>query len=290
VKVAIIGGAGFVGSHTADAMTSAGHDVTVVDMAPSKWLKPNQSFSQVSLLDQESIATALAKQEVVYHFAGIADIGIAASSPRQTIEHNILGTTNVLEACVEQGVKRFVFASTVYVYSDQGSFYRVSKQAAESIIETYQIEKGLPYTILRYGSLYGPRAQPWNGLQRLIQQAITTGRIEFPGDGSERREYIHVEDAAALAVKILANEYINRTLTLTGSQILHTSELLGMIKEILGKDIEIEYKGGSNHYSITPYRYTPKTAHKLAASEFIDIGQGILDIISELHQVDDHTK
>ena len=110
-----------------------------------------------------------------------------------------MGTTVALEAAVKSGVERFIYASTMYVYSPYGSFYRASKQAAEIIIETYQERFDLDFTFLRYGSLYGPRSQAWNGLRRYVSQVIQEGKLDYRGTGKERREYIHVHDAARLS-------------------------------------------------------------------------------------------
>jgi UDP-glucose 4-epimerase len=83
-----------------------------------------------------------------------------------------------------------MFASTIYVYSELGSFYRVSKQACEKIVEEYQKEFDLDYTILRYGSLYGPRANEFNFISNALVQALKNKKIVRRGDGKEVRECI----------------------------------------------------------------------------------------------------
>jgi UDP-glucose 4-epimerase len=236
--------------------------------------------------DEEALSDCIAGARYVYHLAGIADIGEAARSPRVTVEHNIIGSTAVLQSCLQAKVERMLFASTLYVYSQQGSFYRVSKQAVELLIEAYHENFGLEYTILRYGSLYGPRAQEWNGLKRYVTQAVREGRIHYPGTGEERREYIHVIDAARLSVEALAPDYANQCLTLTGTQILNSGELLRMIQEILGGKVEITFspeQSNPEHYELTPYRFTPRKARKIVPNVFVDIGQGILDLVEEVY-------
>ena len=113
----------------------------------------------------------------MYNFAGIADLEKAKEKPIRTVETNILGNTIILDSCSENGIKRFVFASSLYVYSKAGSFYRSSKQACELIIENYHEEYCLPYTILRYGSLYGPRADENNWIYKVLNQALTESKI-----------------------------------------------------------------------------------------------------------------
>jgi UDP-glucose 4-epimerase len=286
-KAVVVGGSGFLGSHLADALTEAGYAVTIFDLNPSPWRRSEQEMVIGDIRDEAAVNHCLRGARYVYHLAGIADIGQASVSPKETVEHNIIGSANVLEACLREKVARLIYASTVYVYSQHGSFYRVSKQAVESLIEAYQERFGLEYTILRYGSLYGPRAQEWNGLKRYVTEAVKEGRITYCGSGEERREYIHVKDAARLSLVILAPEYANQCLTLTGSQILNSKELLHMIKEILGGMVELEFKPDARdpaHYTLTPYRFTPREARKIVPNAFVDIGQGVLDLVEEVYQ------
>jgi UDP-glucose 4-epimerase len=285
-KAVVIGGSGFLGSHLADALTDAGLAVSIFDVRRSPWLKSNQEMMVGDVKDENLLHECIEGARYVYHLAGIADIDKAARSPRDTVEQNIIGSTVVLDCCLLAKVERFLFASTLYVYSQQGSFYRVSKQAVELLIEAYHERYGLEYTILRFGSLYGPRAQEWNGLKRYVTQAVREGRIVYRGTGEERREYVHVKDAARLSVEALAPEHANQCLTLTGTQILNSSELLRMIQEIMGGKVEIEFKPEQRdpeHYEMTPYRFTPRMARKIVPNVFVDIGQGILDLVEEAY-------
>jgi len=286
-KALVIGGSGFMGSHIADRLSEQGYQVSIFDLEPSPWLRSDQTMIVGNLLDRACLNKSMQGVDVIYHLAGIADIGDASANPYLTVESNVMGTAAVLEAAVANDVKRFVYASTVYVYSPFGSFYRASKQAAETIIEAYAERYNLKYTLLRYGSLYGPRSQEWNGLRRWVSQAVLTGKIDYRGIGKERREYIHVEDAAKLSTKILDEKYENMAVTITGTQVLISNELLSMIEEICGKKLEISYTeeyDSNYHYLTTPYRYTPKAAKKLIPEEFVDIGQGILDLVEEISE------
>jgi len=290
-KVVVIGGSGFIGSHVADELSNQGFAVTILDGRPSPWLRKDQKMVVGDVLDRDTVTSTLKDAKYVYHFAGVADIGEAAARPYDTIHINVMGTTNVLEAALQAKVERFLYASTMYVYSAYGSFYRTSKQAAEIVIETYYEKFGLEYSLLRYGSLYGPRAHGWNGLKSYVSQIIKEGRLSYHGSGNERREYIHVLDAARLSVKILDSAYKNQAITVTGNQILSSAELIEMIFEIAGLPQQVEFAEGmkaNDHYSLTPYRYTPKQAKKLVPEEFIDIGQGILDLVEEICQEREH--
>lgn len=284
-KVLVVGGSGFMGSHLADELTRTGHEVHIFDSTPSPWLGEKQHFIQGNILDRDQLQKIMPGFEIVYHFAGIADIGEAALDPRRTLEINVMGTTNLLEACVAHGVKRFMFASTVYVYSDKGSFYRVSKQAAEAVLESFSEKYGLDYTILRYGSLYGERSQSWNGLKKYVAQALKEGKIVYRGTGHERREYIHVSDAARMSVEALDKKFVGESLTFTGYEVYESTQLMKLIAEIVGKKVEVVMEPlpeKNDHYQMTPYRYSAKPGVKIVPSHFIDLGQGILRLVEEI--------
>ena len=285
-KVVVIGGSGFMGSHTADELSNRGFEVTIFDKSNSLWLKENQNMIEGDMLDIEQVSKAIKGAKFVYHFGGVADIGDAKKIPLETINHNVIGAAVVMEAAAKEGVKRIIYASTMYVYSPYGSFYRASKQAAETIIEAYTEKYSIEHTLLRYGSLYGPRAQEWNGLKKYVNQVIRNKKLNYSGTGSERREYIHVKDAARLSVDILDDRHKNQAITVTGNQVLNSNELIDMIFEIAGveKKVIINNKAKSNdHYMMTPYRYTPKAAKKLVPDEFIDLGQGIFEIVEDIY-------
>ena len=240
-NILVIGGSGFIGSHTADALSKEGHKVTILDKVISPWLNEDQKMITGNMMDQDILNSSMKDIDYIYYFAGIADIEMAKSDPYKTIELNIMGLTKALEAAVKNSVKKFIYASTMYVYSSHGSFYRASKQSAEIIIETYQENFGIDYVLLRYGSLYGPRAQDWNGVRGFVKEVIEKGYIEYSGSGSEVREYVHALDAAELSVKVLHDSYNNRAVTITGQQSIKVSDMLAIIFEIEGKKVDIRY-------------------------------------------------
>ncbi len=282
MKILVTGSSGFLGSHTADALTQAGHDVVLFDQFPSQYKQLGQTEILGSILDKELLSVIMEDIDVVYHLAGIADIDECISKPFETAQVNILGTVNLLEACRKGNVKRFIFASSSYVYSDSGYFYRVSKQACEQYIETYQKIYGLQYTCLRYGSLYGDRADSRNSIFRLLHQALTENRITYHGSGDEMREFIHVRDAARISVRILDNEYENECLVISGAEKYRYKDLLTMISEIMNHKVSVEYYPSDReaHYKITPYNFSPKLGRKIVSSSHIDMGQGILSCLA----------
>jgi len=284
MKAIVFGGAGFVGSHVADALSNAGYEVLIYDTKPSKYLRSDQQMIVGDILDAEKVKKAMQECDYVYNFAGIADLDDATTKPIDTIRLNIEGNANILEASRKAKVKRFVYASTIYVYSSKGGFYRCSKQAAELYIEEYQRKYGLPFTILRYGTVYGPRADLRNSVYRYVYQAIKQRCIHCSGTGEEMREYINVKDAARLSVEILDEKYKNQYIIITGHHPIKFRQLLETIREMLDNKIDIEFEALENphHYTITPYSFTPKIGYKLTTNYYTDIGQGLLEIMNEI--------
>ena len=287
MKAIIFGGSGFLGSHVADELTLAGYDVRIFDKVLSPYLKPGQQMLVGDILNRDQVRQAINGVEIVYHFAAMADIHEAKENPGEAATFNVMGTMYILDACREFAVKRFVYSSTIYVYSGHGSFYRSSKQSCELFIENYNEEYGLQFTILRYGSLYGPRANNFNFIKNAISEALTEKKIQRQGDGNEVRDYINVLDAARSSVDILSDEYANKYVMITGPQTMKVKEILEMIKEMLNNKIDIIYEEGnfSGHYQITPYSFKPKVALKIIPRNYHDLGQGILECIYDIYGV-----
>ena len=236
-------------------------------------------------MDREHVIEVMKEFNYVIHFAGIADIGESKKRPIDTIETNIIGTANLLEGARINKIEKFIFASSVYVFSKYGSFYGKSKQACELLIEEYQNEFNLDYIHVRYGSLYGPRAQEWNGLKKYISEIIVNKKINFLGNGEEKREYIHVKDAAIMTADLLESEEKNIAVNITGQQVISTLDLFKLIFEVLQLEENIHLSEESrvvSHYKISPYSFQPKESKKLVPKKFIDIGQGVLEIIHEI--------
>ena len=277
-----------MGSHVADELTNNGYKVTILDQKKSDWINNRQKFIKSDLLDADQVISISKGFDYIFHFAGIADIQESKEKPLDTIKTNIIGTSNLLEASRKNKIKKFIFASSVYVYSKFGSFYGKSKQACELLIEEYQSEFNLDYVHVRYGSLYGPRAQEWNGLRKYISEILKKKKINFSGNGEEKREYIHVKDAAKMTASLLESSEKNIAINITGNQEISTKDLFKLIFEILEFEENIKFLDQSNeisHYKITPYSFRPKESKKLVPEKFVDIGQGVLEIIHELNDL-----
>jgi UDP-glucose 4-epimerase len=282
MRVLVTGGSGFLGKSISDFFSKNGHQVIVFDKCEPQNLLDGQTYVKGDLFDNKSLDQALKNVDIVLHFAAQADIDYSEENPEETLENNIHGTINLLKKVKDLNLKRFFFSSSVYVNSKHGSFYGVSKQCCEKIIEEYSRRYGLDFTILRYGSLYGPNANEFNSISSIIQSALSSKSIERSGDGEEIREYVFIDDAAEMTYETLSEDYKNKHVFISGNQQIKVKDLLVMINEILGGDIKISYKEKDNnqlHYGITPYSHKMNSAKRIVLKNFTDLGDGLLQVI-----------
>jgi UDP-glucose 4-epimerase len=294
MKAIVTGGSGFLGRYLVMELVKSGIDTVVFDKVINKDIFNSGEntgkikFVEGDVLDFEAVYDAMDGCNLVFHTAAIADMDAARMTPVKTMTVNVIGTTNCLESAKMRKVDRFIFASTVYTAGNLGSFYRVSKQAGESLCKTYNDEYGLSYTILRYGSLYGRDANHWNFIYRVCK-AFLTDAEEFTYISSKDsvREYIHIFDASRETVRIAQDpEFSNKAVLLTGHQRMKVEEFFNMIKEILRKDMKIHYTPDDqrHHYVITPYSFEAEIPVRVNLSTYVDISEGVLDCIREIQK------
>ncbi len=292
MKAFVTGGNGFLGRHLINELVKRDIDVVSYDLLKPldsdiekfAGCKSNIKYIQGDILDKGALTNAMNGCDVVFHTAAVADINVVSEMPEKTMEINVLGTTRCLQAARECGVKRFVYASSVYAAGNHGSFYSISKKAGESLCKTYYAEFGLEYTILRYGSLYGTEANHWNFIYGLCKELLLTGKYTYTSSPDSLREYINIIDAARESVNIALNhQFVNKTVMIAGHQRMRVEELFTMIGEILDKKIEIEYKPHSvrTHYHMTAYNLDKDIPVRVNMQTYIDISEGILECLNE---------
>jgi UDP-glucose 4-epimerase len=221
-RVLVTGGAGFIGSHVADALLARGHEVLVVDDLSTgrrENVPERARFIQGDLRDEAFLARAFGdfRPELVNHQAAQTSVSVSTREPLRDASVNVLGSLTLLELCVRHRVERVVYASTggaVYGEVPEGeratvawparplSPYACSKFAVECYLRAYQNEHGLRSTVLRYANVYGPRQDPHGeaGVVAIFSQRLLEGqpiRIfarKQPGDGGCVRDYVFVGD------------------------------------------------------------------------------------------------
>ena len=283
-KVVVFGGNGFIGSYVVEELLNQGYEVISADLNTSKYVD-DKYFKKCDILDVDAVNSLVEGANIVYNFAGFANLDDAIANPVKALELNVIGNMNILEACKKYHVKRFVYASSAYAMSDKGSFYGISKLTSEKLTEEYYKKFGLEFTIVRYGSVYGERDYHNNYIYNLLKTSVTTGEINHSGNGEEIREYIHAADVAKLAVDIIkSDEFINEHIILTGVERMQRKELFEMVNEILGNKLTINLNddGYHNHYKTTPYSFQPTRSKKLVANPYIDMGQGLIECLKDI--------
>lgn len=224
MKVLVTGGAGFIGSHVADALLAAdaSHEVLVLDDLSSgrrQNVPARASFVQGDLRSAEVVSRVFAefKPDVVSHQGAQTSVAVSAREPVRDAEINILGSLNIMNACVAHKVRRIVFASTggaIYGEVPEGvratvktppnplSPYACSKFSVEKYLTAYAAEHDLRPTVLRYANVYGPRQDPHGeaGVVAIFTQRVLAGEpIQInaraqPGDSGCVRDYVFVAD------------------------------------------------------------------------------------------------
>ena len=284
MKCLVTGGSGFLGSHVADELLKAGHKVVIYDLKKSNWIKKKHKFIKGDILDKKKLNNALKSIDVIYHLAALADLDLSLKNPIKTVNYNILGTVNILDLAKIKKIKRIIFASSIYVNSEQGSFYRVSKKAAEEYVEEYSKKFGINYTILRFGSLYGARSDKSNGLRKIIESGIDKKYITYFGNPRSVRKYINVIDAAKSCVKILSSNYKNKYLILNGKKSFPIKSVLKMVQKMYleKKEIRFNIKKAVGHYINNPFTYKFRKGKNFVMKNQINFEKGVKGLFKEL--------
>jgi nucleoside-diphosphate-sugar epimerase len=258
LKVAVVGGAGFIGSNLVDSLVDAGHNVLVVDnfaTGSRDNLNPNADLAEVDIsTDSEGLTSALNGREVAFHLAALARVPRSIEDPVGTHEANVTGTLRVFKAAVDAGVKRVVYSSSSSVYGDQPTLpltedmvpgplnpYACQKLMGEIYARNFHQVYGLETVCLRYFNVYGPR-QVMEGAYRLVIGIFLAQRqrgeaLTIHGDGEQTRDFTWVGDVvranmlAATSDKVgkgdainVGSSYetsINRIAELVGGPVVH---------------------------------------------------------------------
>ena len=285
MRIIVLGGSGFIGSHVADELSKKGHKVTIFDKKKSRWLRRGQKMLIGDIFNYNALQNAIKNNEIVYNFAALSDLNKAMHRPLSCAKINILGTVQALNLCRKYKIKRFIQASSIYATSSQGSFYSCSKRAAEDYLVEFNKSYKLNYTILRFGSVYGLRSDKSNGIRKILDQAISRKKIIYLGNKKSVRKYINVLDAAKGCVEILKERYKNKCVVLSGKKSIKISELLKFLSQLLNINSKIIYKdekGNTGHYIKMPSLYKAKKGRGLSLRSSINFHEGLLSLIQNI--------
>lgn len=277
-KIVITGGAGFIGSHIAEALVPD-HEVIIVDNLDS-YYSPALKHKNLDVVRQkgdfifiEGDVTDLALMknviddtvDYVYHEAAQAGVRISVEDPFKPNHINVVGTLNVLEASLEAGVKRVINASSSSVYgkvqylpfdekhpTQPVSPYGVSKLAAEHYCRVFYEVYGLPTVSLRYFTVYGPRMRPDLAISMFTGKMLANEPITVFGDGEQTRDFTYIEDIVKANLDLLKTGAADGcVMNIGGGNRITVNELIRHIREITGSVSEVMYsdkqKGDAEH-------------------------------------------
>ncbi|MBI4738036.1 GDP-mannose 4,6-dehydratase [Candidatus Woesearchaeota archaeon] len=269
-KILVTGAAGFIGSHTVDALLARGDSVIGIDNF-NDYYDPMQKerniaqhagnpffkINRVDICDQESVRRIVheEKPDRIIHLAARAGVRSSVENPLLYQHVNVCGTTVLLEAAREFGVKKFVFASSSSVYGSNKKMpfsendavdhpispYAATKRAGELTCSTYHHLFGIDIACLRFFTVYGPRGRP-DMAPYLFTKSIAEGK-EFAvfGDGSARRDFTYIDDIVAGVIAASDKNRGYEIFNLGNSQMVEVNHLIRVIEQNLTKRANVSY-------------------------------------------------
>lgn len=271
MKAIVTGGAGFIGSYLVEKLLGLGIEVHVFDNLSSGRLEqvPDKAvFHEADIRFEETgrLLERIAPQ-AVFHLAAQADVQKSLQNPSYDTCVNVLGTVNLLQACVNAKVRKLIFASTSAVYGDLQSdtigeedatepisYYGLSKLVAERYIRLFALLYGLPYTILRYANVYGARqtVKGEGGVVALFMNRVRQGEpLIVHGDGEQTRDFIYVGDIVSANIAAMERGD-GQTIQVSTGTPTSVNALTRLIRDIHGEEFPIAHqqaRAGDIRYS-----------------------------------------
>lgn len=262
MKILVTGGAGFIGSHVADALLAAGHEVLILDDLSTGRrtnVPARANFVQGDIRDAGVVAKVFAdfRPQVVTHQAAQTSVAVSTREPLRDAEINVLGTLNILQQAVEHKLEKLVFASTggaIYGEVPDGeratedrpprplSPYACSKFAVENYLAAYAREHGLRSNVLRYANVYGPRQDPHGeaGVVAIFAQRVLAGEpIQIngrkqAGDDGCVRDYVYVSDVVKANLLAIEGKLAKSPVNVCTGVATSTLELARALEQVVG--------------------------------------------------------
>jgi len=281
-KIVIFGGSGFLGRFLCEEILKNNNNFYLFnyDLKKIFFKSKYYRFIKGDILDEKKINKVLKNADYVFNFSAISDIEECQNNPIKSANVNIIGNLNILNSCVKNNIKKIFFASSLYSFSDQGSFYKCSKQSSEIYLMEYKKLYNLDYVILRYGSVYGEMCSHNNGVYKILKNLIIKKKLSYSGSKNTERSYIHVRDVAKLTFKILKSDVKNCVYLIKGNTNIKIYKLLSFIKRLMNIDYAISFEKNKliAHYIKYPDKFIEPTIKKIKFKEQISLHEGLISM------------
>lgn len=306
MKILVTGGAGFIGSHVADALIDRGHEVHVLDdLSTGREANvPDEALLHAFDIRSDRAAALVEREryDVLVHHAAQMDVRASVADPGFDADVNVRGFLNLAEAGWEHGLEKILFASTggaIYGEPDYApqdedhpvrplSPYGITKLCTEKYLYFYEQQYGIDYVALRYANVYGPRQNPHGeaGVVAIFtQRMLDGGQPIINGDGKQTRDYVYVGDV--VQANLAALDYDGSGVFNVGTGIeTNVNELFRTIRDLTGADIPEEHgpaKPGEQQRSVLGYQ---KAKQELGWSPEVDLGEGLRRTVDWFETVD----
>lgn len=303
MKILVTGGAGFIGSHLCSYLLSKNHQITVIDkLLRGNKLEP-EVFNRIDFIkgdvcDKKLVVKASEGCDQIYHLAAILGVDIVADFPMNTMETEVIGTKNVVDAALQNGVKKIIYASTSGVYGhsaiekmvdedlmiDPRTSYAMAKRYNEIYLKALYEEKGMETLSLRFFNVYGVRQDQRMVIPRFFEQAMKNEPITVFGTGGQTRDFTSVEETIHSMVKLAEKSSGAEIYNIANETELNILELAKYIKEITGSkseirqiespskryDYEVERRVGSSEKLFNKIGFKPNTDIRIGLKKLYD--------------------
>ena len=294
MRASITGGLGFIGSALGANLAEAGHDVRLSDIrAPAE--KSGMDFLQGSVLNMDDCKAICEGVDVVIHSAAIHDAKIVANNPLGSVEINVTGTLNLLQAAVASGARRFIYLSSAKVFGSPANLpsietdfpvpreaYALSKMMSEYYCHMFQAQSNLEVVIIRPYSVYGPAQELGSGYVGMILSTLINGsELRLPGKPDFVRDFVHIDDISRLCAAAAIADLPSFTVLNAGSgQPTTLRDLLILAAKISGKDLDNQYHAPSAETLVRMQACMKNVESLLGYRPMHDLSWGLEDTFS----------
>ena len=280
MKLLVTGGAGFIGSHLVERLVELGHDVVVIDNLLRGNKIPPELINRISFIhgdvrDQKLVELLVKDVDVIFHFAAVLGVDVVADHPVETMDVEVIGTRNIVNAARKHKVKKILYASTSGIYShsaivqsalseevnvDPRTSYAMAKRYNEIYLASHYEESGIDCIALRFFNVYGERQDNRMVIPRFFEQAREGKELTVFGNGLQTRDFTYIVDVIDACIALLQVD---------GFHIINiANEKEWTIGELARKIVDITNSSSTISYLDAPKkRYDYEVERRIGSSE-----------------------